>query len=101
METEGRTVEVQSIPSGSTSYPNSDSNQNRKLYATVAYHFPQYRLEEVEGMPYRDVALLLNTAQEIEASRMYNLTMIASAPQSENGKGVKALLDHFKKIFKG
>lgn len=101
MEPEGVTVEVQSVHEARLESTNPAFGENRMIYATVAYHYPQYRLEEIEKMPYRDVALLLKTAGRIEAERMYNLTMIASAPQSKNGKGVKSLLDHFRKILKG
>lgn len=99
METEGRTVEVQSVQQAKVETTNPAFGENRTLYATVAYHYPQYTLQDVEIMPYRDVALLLKTANQIEAGRMYNLTMIASAPQSKNGKGVKTLMEHFRKIF--
>jgi len=98
MEPEGKTVEAQSVSSARSS--SSTAGENRQLYATIAYYFPQYTLKEVEVLPYRDVLLLMKTAQRIEAERMYNYTMIASAPQSKNGQGVKKLLDHFKKIFK-
>jgi hypothetical protein len=94
---EGKVIEVKSVRDVASR--SEDTNTNRKLFATVAYHFPQYTLKQVEKMPYRDVVLLINTAARIEAERMYNLTMIASAPQSKNGKGVKTLLDHFKEII--
>jgi vancomycin permeability regulator SanA len=98
---EGKTVEVQSVHQAQVESTNPAFGENRTLYAIIAYHFQQYKLEEIEDMPYRDVALLLKTAQKIEAERMYNLTMIASAPQSKNGKGVKTLLEHFRKLLKG
>ena len=95
MEPEGRTVAVQSIRAASNEAPNA-VGENRQLYARVAFFYSQYKLDEIEALPYRDLVLLLNTATKIEAERMYNLTMIASAPQSKNGKGVKTLMDHFK-----
>ena len=100
METEGRTVEVQSVHAAQAESTNPALGENRKLYATVAYYYPQYTLKQVEKLPYRDVLLLLKTAARVEAERMYNLTQIASAPHSKNGKGVKALLDHFRKILR-
>jgi len=100
MPPEGKTVEVQSVRAAKAEVTNPAFGENRLLYATVAYHFPQYTLEDVEKLPYRDVVLLLKTANRIEAERMYNLTMIASAPQSKNGKGVKTLMEHFRKILK-
>lgn len=101
METEGVNVEVQPIHAAKVEANGSTFGENRTLYAIVAYHYPQYTLKDVEDMPYRDVALLLRTAEQIEAGRMFNYTMIASAPQSKNGKGVKTLMEHFRKIIKG
>lgn len=97
---EGVTVEVQSVHQAKLESTNPALGENRTLYATVAYHYPQYTLEDVENMPYRDIVLLLRTAEKIEAGRMYNLTMIASAPKSKDGKGVKSLMEHFRKILK-
>lgn len=91
----GKAIKVKPVRSVTS---RSSSGDNRKLYATVAYHYPQYTLQQVEKMPYRDVILLLKTAARVDAERMYNLTMIASAPHSKNGKGVKTLLNHFKEI---
>lgn len=70
----------------------------RKLYATVAYHFPQYTLKEVEAMPYRDVQLLLKTAQQQQAAYFHNMTLIVQAPHSKKQQNVKKLVDHFKKL---
>lgn len=97
MPPQGKTVSVKPFR-GATSR-NATLYENRTLYATIAFYYPQYKLQDVEKLPYRDVVLLLKTAQSIEAQRMYNLTMIASAPQSKNGKGVKTLLQHFKEII--
>lgn len=95
----GKTIAVQSISAAKLNVTNSALGENRRLYAIVAYHFPQYTLKQVEKLPYRDVYLLLNTAQRIEAERMHNLTLIASAPHSDKGKGVKALIKHFKELI--
>lgn len=100
MEQEGRTVEVQSVHEAKVANTSPALGENRQLYATVAYYYPQYTLKAVANMPYRDVLLLIKTATRIEAERMYNLTQIASAPHSKNGKGVKQLLDHFRKTLK-
>lgn len=70
----------------------------RELYATVCYHFPQYKLQEVEAMPFRDVQLLLKTAQKQQAAYFHNMTLIVQAPHSDKQKNVKKLVDHFKKI---
>ena len=96
---EGKVIHAQSVSAAQKAASPSKFGENRKLYATVAYYYPQYTLKDVENMPYRDVVLLIATAQRIEAERMYNLTLIASAPQSKNGKGVKTLIKHFKDII--
>lgn len=100
MEQEGVTIEVQPVHAAVEEATSPALGENRQLYATVAYYYPQYTLKAVAKMPYRDVLLLIKTATRIEAERMYNLTQIASAPHSKNGKGVKDLLDHFRKILK-
>lgn len=68
----------------------------RELYATVCYYYAQYTLKDAQALPARDLNLLISTAQKIEAMRMHNLTQIAAAPHTKDGKGVKKLLDHFK-----
>lgn len=70
----------------------------RELYATLCYHYPQYKLHEVPKLKARDINLLIRTAQKIEALKMHNFTQIAYAPHSHKAHGVKKLLDHFKKI---
>lgn len=99
MAPEGKVIKVQSVAAAREAAAPSALGKDRKLFATVAFYFPQYNLQEVENLPYRDVVLLLKTAQRIEAERMYYLTQIASAPQSEKGKGVKTLMKHFKEII--
>lgn len=99
MQPEGKTIEVKSVREATQETANPTQGANRMVYALVAYHYPQYKLEDVEKMPYRDVDLLLSTVRRIEAERLYNLTMIASAPHSDKGKGVKNLLEHFKKAL--
>ncbi len=70
----------------------------RETYATVCYYFPQYTLKDVQNMPYRDVRLLLKTAQKQQASYFYNMTLIAQAPHSKKQANVKKLAEHFKKL---
>lgn len=101
MEDDGTAIEVQSVHAAQVESTSSAFGEYRVLLATVAYHYPQYTLQELDEMPYRDVILLLKTAEKIDAGRMYNLTMIASAPHSDKGKGVKSLMEHFRKILKG
>jgi hypothetical protein len=99
MQPQGKVVKVQPIHQARSEASSTVMGEDRRLFATVAFYFPQYRLQDVEEMPYRDVLLLIKTAYRIEAEKMYNLTMIASAPQSKNGKGVKTLMKHFKDII--
>lgn len=70
----------------------------RKLYAKVCYYYPRYSLKEVQSLPFRDIRLLLKTAQEEQAGLMHNLTLIAQAPHSNKQQNVKKLLQHFKKL---
>lgn len=89
-------VEAQSLPAK----PAKESG-NRELYAAVAFHYPQYTLKQVAKLPYRDVKLLLATAEKINAERYLTLTHIVTAPHTKKGEGVKNLLKHFKKIIDG
>ena len=73
-----------------------DRTKKRDMYAMVCYYYPQYTLEEVAKLPYRDLKLLLRTAEKLEAKKMYELTQIAAAPHTEKGRGVKQLERHFK-----
>lgn len=70
----------------------------RTIYATVCYHFPQYTLKEVAALPYRDVQLLLKTAQQQQAAYFHNMTLISQAPHSKKQQNVKKLVDHFKRL---
>lgn len=70
----------------------------REMYATLCYYFPQYTLREAAKLPFRDVRLLIKTAQKLEAVKMYNLTQIAAAPHTKKMQSVKKLSEHFKKI---
>lgn len=86
-------IKVASIPKKSVS--------KRELYATLCYYYPQYTLKEASKLPGRDVTLLLKTAQKMEAIKMMNLTQIAAAPHSKNGRSVKKIADYFKRIIDG
>lgn len=85
-------IEVQKVEPSKSS--------KRELYARVCYFYPQYRLDEVQKMPNRDVVLLLKVANQIEALKMLNLTQISAAPHTKRGAGVKRLTTHFKKVAK-
>lgn len=73
----------------------------RELYATVCYYYPQYKLEDAQSLPARDIILLINTAKRREAAYLYNLTAIAAAPHSKKMSEVKKLLNHFGNLAKG
>lgn len=92
---EGKAVEAQAIPRPSR----KSADGSRELFATVAFHYPQYTLKDVEALPYRDVKLLMKIAERINADKYLTLTQIAASPHTEKGKGVKNLIDHFKKII--
>lgn len=77
---------------------NNKGISKREVYATVCYHFQQYKLTDVEALPYRDVQLLLKTAQREQAAFLHNLTLIAQAPHSKKQQNVKKLIEHFKKL---
>lgn len=85
-------IKVQKIPRAESRL------SRRKVFATVAYHFPQYTLKEVAALPYRDVQLLLKTAQQQQAAYFHNMTLIVQAPHSKKQQNVKKLVDHFKKL---
>lgn len=78
----------------------SKRGSKRELYARACFFYPQYTLEDIQNMPNRDVALLIKTANKIEASRMLYLTQICAAPHTKKGMGVKKLTTHFKKVAK-
>lgn len=85
-------VTPKKVPSSASKF------SKRKLYARVCYYYPQYKLQEVQALPARDLSLLLKTAQEEQAGYMHNLTLIAQAPHSKKQSNVKKLLEHFKKL---
>lgn len=91
-----KVVEVQSLPTA----PVKESG-NRELYAAVAFHYPQYTLKAVAKLPYRDVKLLLETAERINAEKFLTLTHIVTAPHTKKGEGVENLTKHFRKIIDG
>ena len=75
-----------------------DDNSNRRTYALVCYYYPQYKLEDVEQMPARDVNLLISTAHKQKAIEYMNHVQIAAAPHTKKGEGIKKLIDAYKKI---
>lgn len=70
----------------------------RELYALLAYYYPQYKLTDGQNMPYRDICLLLKTAQKQEAIKMYNIASIVLSPHAKDKKAGSKLLDYFKRL---
>lgn len=88
----GKRVRVQQLPTQAVKI------NKRETFALLCFYFPQYTLKEAAELPFRDVKLLISTAQKMEASRMYNLTQIAAAPHTKKMVNVKKLSDYFKKL---
>lgn len=80
--------------------PSASKMSKRELYATIAYFYPQYTLQEVQELPGRDVILLFDTAKRLQAANNVNLTQIAAAPHTSKGRGVSKLISEFRKIAK-
>lgn len=76
----------------------ASSIKKRVVFATLCYYYPQYTLKDAAEMPYRNIDLLIKTAQKIEAQRMYDFTQIAAAPHTKKMQTVKKLSEYFKKI---
>lgn len=72
----------------------------RELLAELCFYYPQYTLAAARRLPARDVMLLLRTARKKKAEEYFNLTQIAAAPQTKNGRGVKKLSSRYSKIVK-
>lgn len=89
----GKRVRVQQLPTQAAKKINK-----RETFALLCFYFPQYTLKEASELPFRDVQLLISTAQKMEAARMYNLTQIAAAPHTKKMVNVKKLSDYFKKL---
>ena len=92
---EEKVVKVQQIPSKKR----EKADGNRELFATVAYHYPQYTLEDISKLPYRDVALLMRVAERIKAEEYFTITQVVASQHTEKLKGIKQLLEHFKEIM--
>lgn len=86
-----------SVKNKNTDEDNSDSN--RRTYALVCYYYPQYKLEDVEQMPARDVNLLIRTAHQQKAIEYINHVQIAAAPHTKKGEAIKKLIDEYKKLI--
>lgn len=88
-----RVVQVAKIPK------QTSVNSTRRTLARLCYYYPQYTLAAARKLPARDVALLLKEASRLEAARNHNLMQMIAAPNSEKGKAVKELLEHFNELM--
>jgi hypothetical protein len=70
----------------------------RELYANVCYHYG-YTLDYVSKLPARDLYLLSNTANKIQAINYMNLVNISASPHTKKGSGVNKLIKHYKGII--
>ena len=77
----------------------SKRNSNRSIWASVCYYYPQYTLETASKLSVRDINLLMDTANKLEAQKMYMLTQIVASPHTKKGVGVKQLTNTFKRIM--
>lgn len=83
-------VEVAKLPSSKR------ETTAMQTLATLCYYYPQYTLSEARKLPHKYVKLLLKEARAQKAIEWHWLTLIAAAPHSNKGKGVKALLKALK-----
>lgn len=74
----------------------TQSTDAMQTLAKLCYYYPQYTLAQARRLPYKYVNLLLKEARIQKAIEWSWLTQIAAAPQTEKGKGVKALLKALK-----
>jgi hypothetical protein len=73
---------------------------NRKLYATLCYYYPQYKLQDAADMPARDLSLLVRTARQIHANNMADMVAIIAAPHGKNKDSVEKIMKHFQNLAK-
>lgn len=78
---------------------NKHKNNNREIWATVCYYYPQYTLKEASELSSRDIKLLIRIAERKQAENYFNLTQIATAPHTKKGSGVKKLTKHFQELM--
>jgi hypothetical protein len=67
-----------------------------ELLAELCYFYPQYTLAAARRLPAKHVYLLLRVATKLKSAEYYNLTQIAAAPHTKEGRGVKTLSEEFK-----
>ena len=95
---EGQVVTVQKAPS---SKAKGKCISSRRLLAKLCYFYPQYTLTHARKLPYRDVMLLLKTAERERATQYYNLTQIAAAPHTKGGDLYEQLTQTFREQANG
>lgn len=66
------------------------------LLAELCYYYPQYTLAAARRLPAKHVMLLLKTARRLKAVDYFQLTQIAAAPHTKEGKGVKKLSSQYR-----
>lgn len=71
------------------------------ILARFCYYYPGYTYKMAQSMSAIRVQKMLKVALQERARDMHDLTLIASAPNSKNGSGVKKLLAHFRKVIDG
>lgn len=73
---------------------------NREVWATICFYYPQYTLKEVSKLPVRDIMLLLDTANRINAEQNSLLLSMIMAPHSkEGGKVAERILEDLNRII--
>lgn len=70
-------------------------------FARFCYYFPKYSYAQARRLPYARVVKMLRVAYKERASMLAELTQIAAAPHTKNGKGVRDLLSKYESIVKG
>lgn len=70
---------------------------NRELWATICYYYPQYTLDDARRLSVRDIKLLLRIAEKKEAEKFLQLVQIVASPHTKKGQGVKQLTNFYKK----
>lgn len=68
-----------------------------EVLAMFCYYFPAYTYKQARQMPERRVTLMLKTALREKARHYLELTKIMAAPHTEKGRGVKQLVEHYRR----
>lgn len=68
-----------------------------QVLSVFCYYFPQYTLSEARKLPFIHVQTMLREARRERAKHYLELTQIVAAPHTKKGKGVKLLVERYKK----